>query len=219
MSQDKLPQDKLPQDKSTAHRAAQAVRLALCAALAGLVLSGGCSAARAGDDDTRSISDKLLHSLGIHRTATEDLDYSERSPLVVPPTRNLPPPATANAVPAPNWPQDPDNSGRQSDGKKSDAKGAALQGDARRMRAAVAPPGIGEQSTPSQRGEEEKSIWSFEWLKTDERGTFTGEPPRASLTDPPHGYLTPSPDQPYGITPEKGASKGLKAGERGVDTR
>ena len=209
----------MPQDKSTADRAAPAIRAALCAALLGLVLSGGYSAARAGDDDTRSISDKLLHSLGIRKTATDDLNYSERSPLVVPPTRNLPPPVTANATPAPNWPHDPDNSGHQSDGKKSDAKPATRQGDARGLRPVVAPPGIGEQSTPSQRGEVEKSIWNFEWMKTEEYGTFTGEPPRASLTDPPPGYLTPSPNQPYGITPDKGASKGLKASERGVDTR
>jgi hypothetical protein len=31
-----------------------------------------------------------------------------------------------------------------------------------------------------------------------ESARFTGEPPRASLTDPPPGYQTPSPDQPYG---------------------
>ena len=29
---------------------------------------------------------------------------------------------------------------------------------------------------------------------------FTGEPPRGALTDPPPGYQTPSPTQPYGIT-------------------
>ena len=31
---------------------------------------------------------------------------------------------------------------------------------------------------------------------------FTGEPPRASLTEPPPGYQTPSPDQPYGLEQE-----------------
>ncbi len=28
---------------------------------------------------------------------------------------------------------------------------------------------------------------------------FTGEPVRSSLTEPPPGYQTPSPDQPYGL--------------------
>ena len=35
--------------------------------------------------------------------------------------------------------------------------------------------------------------------KKEESAKFTGEPPRSSLTDPPPGYQTPSPDQPYGI--------------------
>ena len=34
----------------------------------------------------------------------------------------------------------------------------------------------------------------------DEVGTFTNEPPRATLTAPPSGYQTPSPPQPYGTT-------------------
>ena len=35
--------------------------------------------------------------------------------------------------------------------------------------------------------------------KDDEVAKFTSEPPRASLTEPPPGYQTPSPDQPYGL--------------------
>ena len=32
---------------------------------------------------------------------------------------------------------------------------------------------------------------------------FTGEPPRTSLTQPPTGYQTPSPNYPYGVGPSK----------------
>jgi hypothetical protein len=39
------------------------------------------------------------------------------------------------------------------------------------------------------------------WGKWEEVGKFNGEPPRASLADPPAGYLTPSPAAPYGVTP------------------
>ena len=35
--------------------------------------------------------------------------------------------------------------------------------------------------------------------KKEEQAKFTGEPPRTSLTEPPSGYQTPSPDQPYGL--------------------
>ena len=38
----------------------------------------------------------------------------------------------------------------------------------------------------------------------EEYGTFTSEPPRSSLTEPPPGYRTPSPTQPYGVGKEKG---------------
>jgi hypothetical protein len=48
-----------------------------------------------------------------------------------------------------------------------------------------------------------KNIFSFDLLNPNksEYGTFTGEPTRTSLTDPPPGYLTPSADQPYGVGP------------------
>ena len=45
-----------------------------------------------------------------------------------------------------------------------------------------------------------KNIFSTIWARpTQEQVTFTGEPPRTSLLEPPPGYRTPSPSQPYGI--------------------
>ena len=47
---------------------------------------------------------------------------------------------------------------------------------------------------------------------------FTGEPPRLSLTEPPPGYQTPSPDQPYGVgkaKPEAKTSKDYYMDHRG----
>ena len=35
--------------------------------------------------------------------------------------------------------------------------------------------------------------------KDKDVGSFTGEPPRTALTEPPPGYRTPSPEQPYGV--------------------
>jgi hypothetical protein len=62
--------------------------------------------------------------------------------------------------------------------------------------------------------ESKKTGFNFDWFKKEEYGTFTGEPPRVSLTDPPPGYQTPSPDQPYGVAPEKKAYKPQTLGER-----
>ena len=39
-----------------------------------------------------------------------------------------------------------------------------------------------------------------------EVGTFSGEPTRENLTAPPTGYQTPSPNQPYGLSPKKKAT-------------
>jgi len=213
---------------SRERRGRKLARVALGAAVAALVVCN-YSAARAGQDDDESFSDKFLRTLGLRGLGSTEYEtnYSERSPLVVPPTRNLPPPVTANVAPAPDWPKDPDVLRQGNGNKKADDRptphpydsvmeeGRPLRPDElNRTGPAVVRPGVGEQSTPSQLGEPKKGFLSFDWLKKEEYGTFTGEPPRVSLTDPPPGYLTPSPDQPYGIAPEKKAYKPATLGER-----
>ena len=60
--------------------------------------------------------------------------------------------------------------------------------------------GFGNQLLPSQLGASSSSVFkSMFGGQKEETAKFTGEPPRASLTDPPPGYQTPSPDQPYGL--------------------
>jgi hypothetical protein len=44
------------------------------------------------------------------------------------------------------------------------------------------------------------SMKSLGFGSRDEVGTFTQEPARDTLADPPAGYQTPSPSQPYGVT-------------------
>src|SRR5579863_1409238 len=91
----------------------RALRLAAVPLVIGLT----ASAARAADDD-RTFSEKIKDSFyGAIRGTNMDnrgIDYRERSPLVVPPTLDLPPPAAAAAdVPAANWPKDPDERQRK----------------------------------------------------------------------------------------------------------
>jgi hypothetical protein len=52
-----------------------------------------------------------------------------------------------------------------------------------------------------------KSMFSALFKKDPQYATFTGEPARETLTDPPPGYLTPSPDQPYGVGPAESKYK------------
>lgn len=211
-------------------RRTKCAQIALGAAMAVLVLCANHSPARAGDDeaDNESFTDKFMRTLGLKNPGETEygINYSERSPLVVPPNRDLPKPMSSAGLPAPNWPKDPDIQRRRA--AKSDDKPVirsgdsviederALRPDELNVRAtpAVAQPGTPEQTSPAELGAPKRNIFSFNWLKKEEYGTFTGEPPRVSLTDPPPGYLTPSPDQPYGIAPEHKVYKPPTLGER-----
>ncbi len=48
------------------------------------------------------------------------------------------------------------------------------------------------------------SASTFDKEKPAEGAKFLREPPRASLTEPPIGYRTPSPEQPYGLNYKDG---------------
>ena len=90
------------------------LKLAVAVLGIGLVMAAG--AARAADDDDeddKTFEEKIIEGImaGIGGTNMENrgIEYRERSPLVVPPKLDLPPPASAAAeAPAPNWPKDPD---------------------------------------------------------------------------------------------------------------
>ena len=198
---------------------------AVCgAALATIFLCAGAAAARAGDDDTMashtSFYDKMLQVIGVEGGA--DIQYSERSPLVVPPTRDLPPPAADTAPTVPDWPKDPDLTQRAKAKAKEKPKPRPdyVVESSRPLRPGeLNVPGIftgstgsrgpnadpeAQQTSPAITQPNQKSLFSFDLFNSNktEYATFTGEPPRTSLVDPPPGYLTPSPDQPYGIGPE-----------------
>lgn len=92
----------------------RALRALVACAVAGLILGGGItSKAYAADDEDDAIDIKMLRSvmrgLGLKRGDEESIDYRERSPLVVPPSLELPPPEDpALAQRNPEWPDDPD---------------------------------------------------------------------------------------------------------------
>jgi hypothetical protein len=192
------------------------------------------SAALAGDDDDdRSIMDKIMSTIGLKKPGDEpDITYTERSPLVVPPSRDLPAPIQTAAPPSPDWPKDKDVKRRKEikAKKKAPIKTWDFTEDARPLRpdelAAGRRPGQDEGKAAPNHGDSalgnvrqdqtgsKKSIFTFDWFKKEEYATFTGEPPRADLTDPPVGYRTPSADQPYGIGPDRTRTKSKTIGER-----
>jgi hypothetical protein len=195
------------------------VRTALGVSLAAIVLCAN-GAARAGDDDDGgpSVMSRILQGFGLRDPhATYDgIDYNERSPLVVPPTRDLPAPQSANVNPTPNWPKDQDVQRREkakAEDKRVRPHPDYVSESSRPLRpneldVPGAPKGNaagdGDSTADSLMKDPrdtgaKKSLFSGIFRSKTEYATFTGEPSRGALTDPPPGYLTPSPDQPYGV--------------------
>jgi hypothetical protein len=83
----------------------------------GLAVTAG--SARAEDNDGRTVSEKISEGFyGMVRGTSMDsrgIDYRERSPLVVPPTLDLPPPSASSgdSQQIANWPKDPDERQRK----------------------------------------------------------------------------------------------------------
>jgi hypothetical protein len=200
-----------------------AIHIALGAVLAAATVCACGSVARAGDYDDPSggsFGTKVLRAIGLPDTDNPDyeINYSERSPLVVPPNRSLPAPIATDRPPVANWPKDPDVQKRQSaKDEKVVPHGDRVIEEGRPLRPdELIPKGSRASATSTSGGIEPKKsgLLNFDWFKKEEYGTFTGEPPRANLTDPPPGYQTPSPDQPYGVAPERKAYKPKTLGER-----
>src|SRR3984885_2356374 len=99
----------------------RAMRFAAVVLGIGLVMTVGAARAQDADDDDKTFEEKIIEGImaGIGGTNMDNrgIEYRERSPLVVPPKLDLPPPQanTAAAKPPPNWPKDPDEARRKAD--------------------------------------------------------------------------------------------------------
>jgi hypothetical protein len=158
---------------------------------------------------------RVLSAVGL-RDDRAPIDYRERSPLVVPPSTSLPPPMSGN-VAAPNWPVDPEikeQRMRNAASKVPGATGDPVVDDGKpllpselakgRARRGVAPGPVTEFPNVSQKELGSPNVFSFfskafDSTEKEESKTFTQEPPRASLLEPPPGYQTPASTYAYGV--------------------
>jgi hypothetical protein len=208
-----------------------AVRLAAVALGVGLMLaSGAARAQQKADDDEPTFEEKIIEGImkGIGGTNMENtgIDYRERSPLVVPPKIDLPPPASTAEAKAPaNWPKDPDEARRKAAvaaRKKvnkdpveasriltpSELNVGKTAGPARTNDDPVTP-GVSNVNpilSPSQLGYSGGFSGMFGGSKTETK-EFKGEPTRDSLVQPPAGYQTPSSNFAYGTGPKESLNK------------
>jgi hypothetical protein len=186
----------MQQDQNRGHRSRHMARLR--AVLLRAVLGVACVAAGAGTaavqaqtygSDSGTVWSNIMKSIGMNRSSDADgIAYTERAPLVVPPTRDLPPPATEPPL-APQWPKDAVKRPRTpAKGKPAVVPATAVQ-------------------TPNPVGVKKPWYDPYGIFNKEEYANFTGEPVRQTLTDPPSGYRIPSPTQPYGLGPEKKKEK------------
>jgi hypothetical protein len=223
-------------------RIAATAAVALAAVLA--LGTSGAFAQNAQDEEEVPLDTKLfrqlMKDLGMRRDG-ESIDYRERAPLVVPPSRDLPPPQSEAPVTAnPAWPKDPDIAQRRAETSKKKqpyrTAAEAMEAEGRPLSraemdkgkvaagtptsASETPEQAGRAMKPSELGA--KSFFSdifSSFSDKGETGTFTGEPVRENLTAPPAGYQTPSPSQPYGLAPKGQKAKAVTVEERAVGQR
>lgn len=165
---------------------------------------------------------KLMKEFGMQMDG-EAVEFRERAPLVVPPSRNLPPPQTADVVSRnPAWPKDPDvrrrNESANTPGQKARLRGAAeaMEDEGRVLRPneldvgriarssnerVQSPEESSRPLKPSELGS--KGLFDLFSNKSERPADFTQEPTRTTLTEPPPGYQTPSTAQPYGLGPAR----------------
>ena len=209
------------------------LRHGLVACVCGAILacaSAGAVKAQQADDDEDSFEQRIIKNilggLGVDVGNRKGIEYRERSPLVIPPSLDLPPPGAADASARnPAWPRE------QTRNKKTAAQSRP------QVNATAEDPGTSSRMTPdemrrgtnpraqrvtdrSKSGSQEdidigrplrpnelgsSSIFNWRALTgsyATETARFEGEPSRGTLTQPPPGYQTPSASQPYGIAAE-----------------
>jgi hypothetical protein len=207
------------------------LRFAAVALGIGLVMTAGVARAQDDDeDDGKTFEDKIIEGImaGIGGTNMDNrgIDYRERSPLVVPPRIDLPPPTNTPAEPKiANWPKDPDEARRKAaiaarKKSKPDPVEAARPLTPSELNVGRTTATARTSSDPLVPGTEDTHpILSPSSLGFDgrlgnlfggnkaETAPFKGEPPRDALTQPPVGYQTPSPNFAYGTGPKESLNK------------
>jgi hypothetical protein len=187
-----MPLDRRDGRKIGHRLCARAALHGFAAASLGLVLGFNVTVASAqtAGSDSDSVWSRAMRSLGL-RSAPDpnsEINYTERPPLVVPPSRELPPPSDQPA-PTAAWPRGSSKTIKHTRAANEVVPSTAMQ-------------------TPNPPFQKKPWYNPAGWFSKEEYASFGGEPVRRDLTEPPAGYRIPSPEQPYGISPDK---KGYKA--------
>ncbi|MDX6806904.1 hypothetical protein [Terrihabitans rhizophilus] len=170
--------------------------------------------------------ENIMTDLGLQKKKEQFINYGERAPLVLPPTYDqLPPPEDSKGLTAANaqWPKDPDAARRaqeladeeipdQFKRKYTENAAEEIYAINRQERRVIGQP-QGQDYVPASARENQllspQELRAAKKVKKEDPTVFVQEPERKRITDPPVGYRTPSPNQPYvpGEVDENGKPK------------
>jgi hypothetical protein len=180
--------------------------LALTSALSLLALASIVPGVAHAQSNDSGLFGSMLKSLGIG--GENNIEYRERPPLVVPPTRDLPPPQAPGTSRAPNWPVDA-KAGTQPKGNqvrdldKLAVPQRAPEPSVAGNGAPAASPDTTGAVTPGQPAS--SGFFGRIFGSGDRQAAAPAAPPpapaRKSLTEPPLDYEAPAPSQPSGVAP------------------
>jgi hypothetical protein len=187
----------------------------LGAAIAALSLCVSAVPARAGDDGQASLFTGLAHTFGLAKDDNPDIDYRERSRLVIPRKMELPPPGGSQTAGDPAWPTNVEVVRERNLKKMEDASPSAR--DLVNNSYHLIPPGTTDVKVttsgfngrhgPSCRIPDPKTgecppqgkgpamNWNpLTWVGLEKKPqvTLSEEPEREDLTDPPKGFRSPA---------------------------
>jgi hypothetical protein len=197
-------------------------KLALGGALSLLALAGIAPGAARAESGESGIFGSMLKTLGIG--GENSIEYRERPPLVVPPTRELPPPQAPGAARDPNWPADAKTAAQPKKGntvRDLDKLPVPQRPSEPSVAGAGAPypSGGGSDTTAAipQPQQPAPSGGFFSKLFSSsgsDRPTnpVASVPARKSLTEPPVDYESPAPGQPSGAAAAAAPAKATPEG-------
>lgn len=156
----------------------------------------------------------VLEGLGLIETEKPDIDIKERGPLVIPASRDLPPPKAVGVTASrSDWPVDADQ--QRSKNAKVESLFNEQARSGRRLTASemggdkVNTPAGGKMTYPES--DRARTLLSpsqlsggHKLMAKQDSWAEKGEPDRRVLSDPPSGYRTPATSSPYVAAPKKG---------------
>jgi hypothetical protein len=196
-------------------------KLALGGALSLLALAGIAPGAARAESGESGIFGSMLKTLGIG--GENSIEYRERPPLVVPPTRELPPPQAPGAARDPNWPADAKTTAQPKKGntvRDLDKLPVPQRPVEPSVAGAPYPSGGGSDTTaaipqpqqPAPSGGFFSKLFSSSGSSDKPATPMAAVPARKSLTEPPLDYESPAPGQPTGAAAASAPAKATPEG-------